>query len=293
MGNAVEKYVKSSFGPTCGSAELRALREEYLEKARAAYDRELASGATEQQANDRALAAISDMERVLWEKDIPEKQNRWKTRIAIVFFSAVALLLLGISLRNHRDFQNVLFDVKVIVIAIGLQAVGTICLLRKTWIKFIPIICILLGSVLLFFVLNHLDVEHYDYRDQLDRIQSVELIELTKTADGGVIHEDELEYRVLRSIDPAEWGALIEDLACLDYTYPIPIGNVMSWSWRGGPVRLLIRFTPGEDGLRFAILGESPAIGTEKGSRVEIFAVPCATNGWEALAEKYGLAMEP
>lgn len=293
MGNAVEKYVKSSFGPTCGSAELRALREEYLEKARAAYDRELASGATERQANDRALAAISDMERVLWEKDIPEKQNRWKTRIAIVFFSAVALLLLGISLRNHRDFQNVLFDVKVIVIAIGLLAFGTICLLRKTWIKFIPILCLVIGSVLLLFLLQHLDVRHYDYRDQLDRIQSVELIELTKTADGGVIHEDELEYRVLRSIDPAEWEALIEDLACLDYTYPIPIGNVMSWSWRGGPVRLLIRFTPGEDGLRFAVLGESPVIGTEKGSRIEIFAVPCATNGWEALAEKHGLAMEP
>lgn len=289
MGNAVEKYVKSSFGPTCGSAGLRALREEYLEKARSAYDRELASGATERQANDRALAAISDMERVLWEKDIPEKQNRWKTRIAIVFFSAVALLLLGISLRNHRDFQNVLFDVKVIVIAIGLQAVSTICLLRKTWIKFIPIICILLGSVLLLFVLNHLDVEHYDYRDRLDRIQSVELIELTKTADGGVIHEDELEYRVLRTIDPAEWEGLIDDLAQLDYHYFFPNPR---W-WSGGPVRLLIRFTPGEDGLRFAIIGESPAIGTEKGSRVEIFAVPCATNGWEALAEKHGLAIEP
>lgn len=289
MGNAVEKYVKSSFGPTCGSAELRALREEYLEKARAAYDRELASGATERQANDRALAAISDMERVLWEKDIPEKQNRWKTRIAIVFFSAVALLLLGISLRNHRDFQNVLFDVKVIVIAIGLLAFGTICLLRKTWIKFIPILCLVIGSVLLLFLLQHLDVRHYDYRDQLDRIRSVELIELTKTADGGVIHEDELEYRVLRTIDPAEWEALIDDLAQLDYHYFFPNPR---W-WSGDPVRLLIRFTPGEDGLCLAIIGESPAIGTEKGSQVEIFAVPCATNGWEALAEKYGLAMEP
>lgn len=289
MGNAAEKYVKSNFGPTCCSAELRALREEYLEKARAAYDRELSSGATKEQARERAIAAVSDMERVLWEKDIPEKQNRWKTRIAIVFFSAVALLLLGISLLNHRDFQNVLFDVKVIVIAVGLMAIGTICLLRKTWIKFIPILCLVIGSALLLSVLNHLDVEHYDYRDRLDRIQSVELIELTGTAG----YEGELEYQVLRSIDPAEWEALIEDLACLDYTYPIPIGNVMSWSWRGGPVRLLIRFTPGEDGLRFAVLGESPVIGTEKGSRIEIFAVPCATNGWEALAEKHGLAIEP
>ena len=285
MGNAAEKYVKSNFGPTCCSAELRALREEYLEKARAAYDRELSSGATERQANDRALAAISDMERVLWEKDIPEKQNRWKTRIAIVFFSAVALLLLGISLLNHRDFQNVLFDVKVIVIAIGLQAVGTICLLRKTWIKFIPILCLVIGSVLLLFLLQHLDVRHYDYRDQLDRIQSVELIELTKTAG----YEDELEYQVLRSIDPAEWEGLIDDVAQLDYHYFFPNPR---W-WSGGPVRLLIRFTPGKDGLCLAIIGESPAIGTEKGSRVEIFAVPCATNGWEALAEKHGLAMEP
>ena len=292
MGNATEKYVKSIFGPTCGSAELRALREEYLEKARAAYDRELASGATERQANDRSLAAISaaipDMKRVLWEKDIPKKQNRWKTRIAIVFFSAVALLLFGAILLTHRDFQNVLFDVKVLVIAIGLQAVGKICLLWKTRVKFIPILCLVIGSVLLLFVLNGLDVKHYDYRDRLDRIQSIELIELTKTADGGFIHEDELEYRVLRSIDPAEWEGLIDDVARLDYHYLSP----PRW-WFGGPVRLLIRFTPGEDGLCLAIIGESPAIGTEKGSRVEIRAASSSTNGWEALAEKHGLAMEP
>ena len=283
MANAVEKFVKHCFGPTCGSAELRALRDEYVERAKTVYDRELSSGATELQARDRAFAAISDMDRVLWEKDITEKQNRWKTRIAIVFFSAVALLLLGISLLNHRDFQNVLFDVKVIVIAIGLQAVGTICLLRKTWIKFIPILCLVIGSVLLLFVLNGLHVEHYDYRDRLDRIQSVELIELTKTAG----YEDELEYQVLRSIDPAEWEGLIDDLARLDYHYLSP----PRW-WSGGPVRLLIRFTPGEDGLCLAIIGESPAIGTEKGSRVEIRAVSSSTNGWEALAEKHGLAIE-
>jgi len=283
VANAVEKFVKHCFGPTCGSAELRALRDEYVERAKTVYDRELSSGATELQARDRAFAAISDMDRVLWEKDITEKQNRWKTRIAIVFFSAVALLLLGISLLNHRDFQNVLFDVKVIVIAIGLQAVGTICLLRKTWIKFIPILCLVIGSVLLLFVLNGLHVEHYDYRDRLDRIQSVELIELTKTAG----YEDELEYQVLRSIDPAEWEGLIDDLARLDYHYLSP----PRW-WSGGPVRLLIRFTPGEDGLCLAIIGESPAIGTEKGSRVEIRAASSSTNGWEALAEKHGLAIE-
>ena len=143
----------------------------------------------------------------------------------------------------------------------------------------------MIGSVLLLVVLNHLDVEHYDYRDRLDRIQSVELIELTGTAG----YEGELEYQVLRSIDPAEWEGLIDDLAQLDYHYFFPNPR---W-WSGGPVRLLIRFTPGEDGLRFAVLGESPVIGTEKGSRVEIFAVPCATNGWEALAEKHGLAIEP
>lgn len=289
MGNAVEKYVKSNFGPTCGSAELRALRGEYLEKARAAYDRELASGATERQANDRALSAISDMERVLWEKDIPKKQNRWKTCIAIVFFSAVALLLFGKIFLTHRDPHSVFNALKGAAITLGLLAFGTICLLRKTWIKFIPIFCLVLGSVLLLFLLQHLDVRHYDYRDQLDRIQSVELIELTKTADGGVIHEDELEYRVLRTIDPAEWEALIDDVARLDYHYFFPNPR---W-WSGDPVRLLIRFTPGEDGLCLAIIGESPAIGTEKGSRVEIRAASSSTNGWEALAEKHGLAIEP
>ena len=284
MANAVEKYVKSNFGPTCGSAELRALRDEYVEKAKTVYDRELSSGATKQQAGERAIAAVSDLERVLWEKDIPEKQNRWKTRIAIVFFSAVALLLLGISLLNHRDFQNVLFDAKVIVIAIGLQAIGTICLLRKTWIKFIPILCLVIGSALLLVVLNRLDAKHYDYRDRLDRIQSVELIEVTKTAG----YEDELEYQVLRSIDPAEWEGLIDDVARLDYHYLSP----PRW-WFGGPVRLLIRFTPGEDGLCLAIIGESPAIGTEKDSRVEIRAASWSSDGWEALAGKHGLTIEP
>ena len=288
MANVVEKYVKHCFGPTCGSAELRALRDEYVEKAKNVYDRELSSGATKQQARDRAFAAISDMDRVLWEKDIPEKQNRWKTRIAIVFFSAVALLLFGATLLTHRDTHNAILGFRDVATAVGLQAVGTICLLRKTWIKFIPIICILLGSVLLLFVLNGLDVKHYDYRDRLDRIQSIELIELTKTADGGFIHEDELEYRVLRTIDPAEWEGLIDDVARLDYHYFFPNPR---W-WSGGPVRLLIRFTPGEDGLCLAIIGESPAIGTEKGSRVEIRAASSSTNGWEALAEKHGLAIE-
>ena len=288
MGNAAEKYVKSNFGPTCCSAELRALREEYLEKARAAYDRELASGATERQANDRALAAISDMERVLWEKDIPKKQNRWKTCIAIVFFSAVALLLFGKIFLTHRDPHSAFTALKGAAITLGLLAFGTICLLRKTWIKSIPIYRIVLGAVILLFVLIRFDVRHYDYRDQLDRIQSVELIELTKTADGGVIHEDELEYRALRSIDPAEWEGLIDDVARLDYHYLSP----PRW-WFGGPVRLLIRFTPGEDGLCLAIIGESPAIGTENGSQVEIRAVSWSSDGWEALAEKHGLAMEP
>ena len=260
-----------------------------MERAKTVYDRELSSGATKQQARDRAIAAVSDMGRVLWEKDIPKKQIRWKTHIAIVFFSAVAILLLGAILLTHRDLHSVILDFKAVAIAIGLQAIGTICLLRKTWIKFIPILCLVIGSALLLFLLNHLDVAHYDYRDRLDRIQSVELIELTKSA----YYEDELEYRALCSIDPAEWEGLIDDVARLDYTYPFPVGDVLSMSWYGGPVRLLIRFAPGEDGLCFAIIGESPAIGTEKGSRVEIFADFCFSNGWEALAEKHGLSGEP
>jgi hypothetical protein len=229
------------------------------------------------------------MGRVLWEKDIPKKQIRWKTHIAIVFFSAVAILLLGAILLTHRDLHSVILDFKAVAIAIGLQAIGTICLLRKTWIKFIPILCLVIGSALLLFLLNHLDVAHYDYRDRLDRIQSVELIELTGTAYYEANFEDELEYQVLRSIDPAEWEALIEDLACLDYHYFFPNPR---W-WSGGPVRLLIRFAPGEDGMCFAIIGESPAIGTEEGSRVKILAASSFSNGWEALAEKHGLSSQP
>lgn len=293
MANAVEKYVKHCFGPTCGSPELRALRDEYVEKARSVYDRELSSGATKQQAWDRAISVVSDLKRVLGEKDIPKKQIRWKTCIAIAFFSAVALLLFGMIFLTHRDPHSAINALKGAAITLGLLAFGTICLLRKMRIKFIPIFCLVIGSVLLLFILNALDAEHYDYRDKLDRVQSIELIELTGTAYYKARFEDELEYRVLRSIDPVEWEGLIDDVARLGYIWPL-VGDIYSLSWNGGPVRLLIRFTSGEDGLRFAIIGETPVIGTEKGSRVEIYAAPCAaTNGWEALAEKHGLAVEP
>lgn len=80
MRNAMRKIVKARFGPTCRSAELRALRNEYIEKAQTVYDRERAAGATERQARELALAAISTMEAELQARYIPERQMRWRNR---------------------------------------------------------------------------------------------------------------------------------------------------------------------------------------------------------------------
>lgn len=287
MRNVMRKIVKARFGPCCGSAELRALRNEYIEKAQTVYDREHAAGATERQARELALAAISNMEADLLARHIPEKQLRWKTRVGIAVFSALAVLLLLAILLTHRDWKNAVTLVRSALVAVGLLAFGVICLLRESGLKFFSICCIVLGSLLVLAVLNALRVSHYDYRDKLDRIQSVELIELTKTA--GL--EDELEYRVLRAVDPAEWEGLIGDVARLDFEYFLPIGDPPSWP--GGPIRLMIRFAPGEDGLCFAIIGDSPAIGKTEGSRVGIFDPPSTCSGWEDLSEKYGFPVQP
>ena len=230
-----------------------------------------------------------EMEKLLPAQEAFEKQRSRKTQIAIAVFSALAVLLLLAIFLTHRDWKNAVPLVRGALFAVGLIAVGGICMLRKSRLKFIPIFCIVLGGLIGLFVVNQLDVRHYDYRDQLDQIQSVELIELTKTAG----FEDELEYRVLRAVDPAEWEGLIGDVARLDYEYFFPMGDAAMKTWSGGPTRLLIRFAPGEDGLCFAIIGDSPAIGEAKGSRVGIIALPSSCNGWEDLSKKHGFPVQP
>jgi hypothetical protein len=289
MQKSIRKIIKDRFGPVCGSAELRALREEYIEKAQAVYDRELSAGATRAEAQERGLAAISNMHTELREKNVREKQCRWKTRIGIAVFSALAVLLCLAIFLTHRDRSNAVFWCKIGLIALGLQAVGVICLLRKARLKFLPFLCRVFGFLLIIPVLNALDVYHCDYRDKLDRIQSIELIELSKVGD----YEDELEYQVLRSFEPAEWEGLVDDVAHLDFVYFLPIGDAAMDSWSGGPIRLMIRFTPGEDGLCLAIIGDSPAVGETRGTRVYIFASPSTCSGWEDLSEKYGFPVQP
>lgn len=229
------------------------------------------------------------MEKLLPAQEAFEKQRSRKTQIAIAVFSALAVLLLLAIFLTHRDWKNAVPLVRGALFAVGLIAVGGICMLRKSRLKFIPIFCIVLGGLIGLFVVNQLDVRHYDYRDQLDQIQSVELIELTKTAG----FEDELEYRVLCAVDPAEWEGLIGDVARLDYEYFFPMGDAAMKTWSGGPTRLLIRFAPGENGLCFAIIGDSPAIGEAKGSRVGIIALPSSCNGWEDLSKKHGFPVQP
>ena len=285
MRKMVRLIVRDRFGTTCGSGELRSLREEYIQKAGIAYDRELAAGATRIQAGRRALASVSAMGEELLARQIPKQQRRWKTRMALVVFSALAVLLCLAIFLTHRDRSNAVFWCIIGLVALGLQAVGVICLLRKARLKFLPFLCRVFGFLLIIPVLNALDVYHCDYRDKLDRIQSIELIEITEVGD----YEDELEYRVLRTIEPAEWEGLVDDVARLDYIYFFPNPEY----WAGGPIRLMIRFTPGEDGLCLAIIGDSPAVGETKGTRVDIFASPSTCSGWEDLSEKYGFPVQP
>lgn len=289
MRNLVRWGVMVRFGPLCGASELRGLREQYVEKALAIYDRDLSAGEPAAQARKRALAAVSNMDKELVASDTLGKRRRWRLFASMVCLAMLAFLLLVGLFLTHRDWRSVLFLAGVAVLGPALQAFGVNWLLRKKRRKFIPVLCIVLGGLMVLCVVNDLQVMHCDYREKLDRIQSIEVIELTKTA----ISEEELEYQVLYAIDPAEWEALIADVACLDYTYPVPIGNTMSKAWDGGPIRLLIRFKPGEDRLRLIILGESLAYGEEGDSQIGIFAPPLTCKGWDALAEKYGFPVRP
>lgn len=289
MRNLVRWGVMVRFGPLCGATELRGLREQYVEKALAIYDRDLSAGEPAAQARKRAHAAVSNMDRELVASDTLGKRRRWRLFASMVCLAMLAFLLLVGLFLTHRDWRSVLFLAGVAVLGPALQAFGVNWLLRKKRYKFIPVLCIVLGGLMVLCVVNDLQVMHCDYREKLDRIQSIEVIELTKTA----ISEEELEYQVLYAIDPAEWEALIADVACLDYTYPVPIGNTMSKAWDGGPIRLLIRFKPGEDRLRLIILGESLAYGEEGDSQIGIFAPPLTCKGWDALAEKYGFPVRP
>lgn len=289
MRNLVRWGVMVRFGPLCGATELRALREQYAEKALAIYDRDLSAGEPAAQARKRAIAAVSNMDKELVASDTLGKRRRWRLFASMVCLAMLGVLLLVGLFLTHRDWRSVLFLAGVAVLGPALQAFGVNWLLRKKRRKFIPVLCIVLGGLMVLCVVNDLQVMHCDYREKLDRIQSIEVIELTKTA----ISEEELEYQVLYAIDPAEWEALIADVACLDYTYPVPIGNTMSKAWDGGPIRLLIRFKPGEDRLRLIILGESLAYGEEGDSQIGIFAPPLTCKGWDALAEKYGFPVRP
>ncbi len=289
MRNLVRWGVMVHFGPLCGASELRGLREQYVEKALAIYDRDLSAGEPAAQARKRALAAVSNMDKELVASDTLGKRRRWRLFASMVCLAMLGVLLLVGLFLTHRDWRSVLFLAGVAVLGPALQAFGVNWLLRKKRRKFIPVLCIVLGGLMVLCVVNDLQVMHCDYREKLDRIQSIEVIELTKTA----ISEEELEYQVLYAIDPAEWEALIADVACLDYTYPVPIGNTMSKAWDGGPIRLLIRFKPGEDRLRLIILGESLAYGEEGDSQIGIFAPPLTCKGWDALAEKYGFPVRP
>lgn len=289
MRNLVRWGVMVHFGPLCGASELRGLREQYVEKALAIYDRDLSAGEPAAQARKRALAAVSNMDKELVASDTLGKRRRWRLFASMVCLAMLAFLLLVGLFLTHRDWRSVLFLAGVAVLGPALQAFGVNWLLRKKRHKFIPVLCIVLGGLMVLCVVNDLQVMHCDYREKLDRIQSIEVIELTKTA----ISEEELEYQVLYAIAPAEWEALIADVACLDYTYPVPIGNTMSKAWDGGPIRLLIRFKRGEDRLRLIILGESLVYGEEGDSQIGIFAPPLTCKGWEALAEKYGFPVRP
>ena len=114
----------------------------------------------------------------------------------------------------------------------------------------------------------------------------MELIEVTQIGN----YEDEFEYRVLQSVAPSQWQALVDDIAMLDYHYYVPNPQF----WYAGQIKLLIRFEPGEDDLAFALIGdENPGYGEVKGSRVKITAESQGCSAWNALAEKYGLNVQP
>ncbi len=128
-------------------------------------------------------------------RDTLGKRRRWRLFASLVFLTMLAVLLLVGLFLTHRDWRSALFMAGVAVVGPALQAFGVNWRLRKKRHKSIAASCILLGGFLILCVLNDLEVVHYDFREELDRIQSIEIIELTKP----VYTEDEMEYSALCS----------------------------------------------------------------------------------------------
>ena len=128
--------------------------------------------------------------------------------------------------------------------------------------------------------------KRYDYRQELSKLCSVEYVQVTKLANT----EDEMAYRVLRSVPREEWPELLDQIAEIEFFHPYNDPP----TWTAGEQMFLIRFSvPSEDGTRFALIGYlCPWIGEKDGDLVRIrvdSGFECSYGqDWKALSEKFG-----
>ena len=130
--------------------------------------------------------------------------------------------------------------------------------------------------------------KRYDYRQELPKLCSVEYVQVTKLANT----EDEMAYRVLRSVPREEWAELLDEIAEIEFFHPYNDPP----TWIPGERMFLIRFSvPSEDGALFVLIGSvCPWIGVKDGDLVRI----CVDSGfecsygrdWKALIDKFGVA---
>ncbi len=123
----------------------------------------------------------------------------------------------------------------------------------------------------------------FDYTGDIEKVKSIEIIEVTKPAD----YEDEFGCRVVSEVSPDKWSDALSRIAALEYTQPFGMPPEV----RGGDTVILVRFEQPNNGVSFLMFGyKCPGAGEIDGSRVRIRTHPywCDRHEFETLLSDLG-----
>ena len=191
--------------------------------------------------------------------------------LTVVFVLLGLLVLYGaFRLRKAPVFAAVVAGIGLV--SLGLTAYGALSLVRGTRRKGPKIACLAVGGTILecflaIMLLSGLlfpaENRHYDYRDNLSQISSMELVRVDQTGS----YEDEMQYTLIRTIPQSDWTEVLERIAALDYSRPFNDPP----TWFAGDEGFLIRFSPSVDGVTLVLIQPvCPVYGERSGSRVRL-----------------------
>ena len=122
--------------------------------------------------------------------------------------------------------------------------------------------------------------KYYDYTGEIDNIVSVEMIDVTKTAN----NEAELEYEVIRSFDKSEWPEVLSDSAEIPhfFVYDPP-------SWQTGPALKIVFDEPLEGSLYVLVTKNKMVYAKQREGWIELdsYYSKCDYEQWNEFVAKY------